>query len=346
VPLLARVHRRSRARATPPRAARVFFLGAVGPSLARCRGVARRSCSSRHRRRGDPDRQRRRRALLEPRRRAHVPVFAPTRSSGAASAAIVPQDVLASGELERDPARARPGRVGQQLTSRAASASDGVERWCSLTRTPLRDAHGQSRRLDRDPEATSREQRRTEAELARSRTLAAVGEMSAKIAHEIKNPLAGIYAAVQVLSREVAAAATPTARSSTRSARKCGDVDADRDRHAAFLAPGAPQAARPTSLRVDRARRGRPAASGVFRQPNCASKCACPTSSMLADRRAHAEPGDSRTSSRTRCRPPTSKGTRVIVESRIEPRGGGARGARRRPGRAAARCARRSSSRS
>ena len=44
-------------------------------------------------------------------------------------------------------------------------------------------------------------QNRLQEELTRSRTLAAVGEMSASLAHEIKNPLAGIRAAMQNLRR-------------------------------------------------------------------------------------------------------------------------------------------------
>ena len=77
---------------------------------------------------------------------------------------------------------------------------DGSEVHVSLTRTPLRDSHGKtvgSTAVIRD--ITS--QRRTEAELARARTLAVVGELAAKIAHEVKNPLAGIHAAVQAVAR-------------------------------------------------------------------------------------------------------------------------------------------------
>jgi two-component system sensor kinase FixL len=51
--------------------------------------------------------------------------------------------------------------------------------------------------------------RRAEGEASRARTLAAIGEMSASIAHEIKNPLASISAVLQNLrSREEASSAT------------------------------------------------------------------------------------------------------------------------------------------
>jgi len=49
------------------------------------------------------------------------------------------------------------------------------------------------------------EERRIREELARASGLAIVGEMSVTLAHEIKNRLTGIYAAIQVLSRGLAA---------------------------------------------------------------------------------------------------------------------------------------------
>lgn len=126
--------------------------------------------------------------------------FAPEEVVGRRIGRIVPADLLASGELDEMRARLDRGEpVTQVLTRRVRK--DGVERWCHVSRTPLHDAHGRvvgSTALLRDVT----DQRRTEAELARSRALAAVGEMSAKLAHEVKNPLAGIYAAVQVLARD------------------------------------------------------------------------------------------------------------------------------------------------
>lgn len=114
---------------------------------------------------------------------------------------IVPADLLASGELEEMRARLDRGESVTELLTRRVR-KDGVERWCHVTRTPLHDAQGRvvgSTAILRDVT----DQRRTEAELARSRALAAVGEMAAKLAHEVKNPLAGIYAAVQVLARDL-----------------------------------------------------------------------------------------------------------------------------------------------
>ena len=128
-------------------------------------------------------------------------LFAPSEVVGRRIGRIVPADLLASGELDEMRARLDRGEpVTQVLTRRVRK--DGVERWCHVTRTPLHDAQGRvvgSTAILRDVT----DQRRTEAELARSRALAAVGEMAAKLAHEVKNPLAGIYAAVQVLARDL-----------------------------------------------------------------------------------------------------------------------------------------------
>jgi PAS domain S-box-containing protein len=127
--------------------------------------------------------------------------FQPSEVVGRRIGRIVPADVLASGELDEMRARLDRGESVTQLLTRRVR-KDGVERWCSVTRTPLHDAHGRvvgSTAILRDVT----DQRRIEAELARSRALAAVGEMAAKLAHEVKNPLAGIYAAVQVLARDL-----------------------------------------------------------------------------------------------------------------------------------------------
>jgi PAS domain S-box-containing protein len=112
---------------------------------------------------------------------------------------IVPQDLIASGEL---------AAIKQQLAERGALSNlvtrrvrkDGVELWISLTRTLLHDHAGRavgSTAILRDITA----QRRAEADLQGARQLAILGELAAKVAHEIKNPLAGIFAAIQILER-------------------------------------------------------------------------------------------------------------------------------------------------
>jgi len=114
---------------------------------------------------------------------------------------LLPSDLIESDELgmlqgkldRREPVR-------NFITRRVRK--DGVELWVSLTRTLLHDSQG----AVIGSTATLRditEQKRVEDELAKARTLAVIGELAAKIAHEIKNPLAGIYGAVHVLARQL-----------------------------------------------------------------------------------------------------------------------------------------------
>jgi PAS domain S-box-containing protein len=237
--------------------------------------------------------------------------FTPDEVVGRRIGRIVPQDVLDSGELERMRRELDQGRsVNNFITRRVRK--DGVERWCSLTRTPLRDAHGRvvgSTAILKD----ITEQRRTEAELARSRTLAAVGEMSAKIAHEIKNPLAGIYAAVQVLSREL-----PPSHPHREIFDEIGEevrrVDQTVIDMLRFSRPVPPKLA-PHSLRaivrdvVDPLRR-------VF--PSLAVEVRVPDELVLAiDERMLSQVIENLVSNALQAA--DGKGTRVIVESRIEP---------------------------
>lgn len=77
---------------------------------------------------------------------------------------------------------------------------DGSEIAVSLTRTLLHDSSGRvvgSTAILRDVT----EQVRAEQELRSTRDLALIGELAATVAHEIKNPLAGIYAGIQLLQR-------------------------------------------------------------------------------------------------------------------------------------------------
>lgn len=115
---------------------------------------------------------------------------------------LVPQDLHESKELQWiQGVLEREGKLTNHVTRRVRK--DGQVLSVSLTRTMLHDAQGRaigSTAVLRD----ITEQRRTELELFRTRSLAMVGELAAKVAHEIKNPLAGIYAAVQLLSRDLA----------------------------------------------------------------------------------------------------------------------------------------------
>jgi PAS domain S-box-containing protein len=115
---------------------------------------------------------------------------------------LLPRDLLESDELGQiQQVLARDGSLSNYVTRRVRK--DGAERWVSLTRSVLHDSRGAaigSTAVFRD----ITEQRRTEEELFRARGLAVVGEISTNLAHEIKNRLAGIYAATQLLARSLA----------------------------------------------------------------------------------------------------------------------------------------------
>jgi PAS domain S-box-containing protein len=113
---------------------------------------------------------------------------------------ILPQDLRERDELgEIQELLAQGGSLNNFVTRRVRR--DGTELWVSLTRSLLHDSAGAtigSTAVIRD----ITEQKRVETELGRARSLAMIGELAAKIAHEVKNPLAGIYTAVQLLARD------------------------------------------------------------------------------------------------------------------------------------------------
>lgn len=128
--------------------------------------------------------------------------FTREEATGAYYDLLLPVDLKASGELEAlEQLTAEKGTVRNHLTRRMTK--DGIERIVSLSRSELRDARG----LIVGWTAVLRdvtEQTRVEQELSRARNLAMLGELAATVAHEIKNPLAGIHGATQILIRESA----------------------------------------------------------------------------------------------------------------------------------------------
>lgn len=91
--------------------------------------------------------------------------------------------------------------TGNEITlTRVDVALDGVDRNFRVSIVPL--DHPRARILLHVEELT--ETIRTESRLVRSESLAQLGALSAAVAHELRNPLAGISGAIQVIARSLA----------------------------------------------------------------------------------------------------------------------------------------------
>ena len=98
---------------------------------------------------------------------------------------------LIRGEVAPDPRRTFENRI---------RTSSGEERLVTWRRTVLRDAHGHVRATVGSGEDVTK-YREAERRLRAQESLAKVGQLAAVVAHEVRNPLAGIRGAIQILSR-------------------------------------------------------------------------------------------------------------------------------------------------
>jgi PAS domain S-box-containing protein len=115
---------------------------------------------------------------------------------------LIPPELRQAGELEDIQRRVETeGYIKNYETIRLTK--DGRRLMVNLTSTAIRDESGRiagRSAILRDVT----ELKRLQEELIQTQSLAVVGELAASVAHEIKNPLAGISSAVQVLSRSFA----------------------------------------------------------------------------------------------------------------------------------------------
>jgi PAS domain S-box-containing protein len=126
--------------------------------------------------------------------------YTPEEVTGAYYDLLLPPDLKQSGELETlEKITTEKGYIRNHLTRRVTK--DGRERIISLSRATLRDHAGAIVGVTAILRDVT-DQVRVEQELSRARSLAMLGELAATVAHEIKNPLAGIHGAAQILLKE------------------------------------------------------------------------------------------------------------------------------------------------
>ncbi len=115
---------------------------------------------------------------------------------------LVPPVLLTSGEVDHIRRTCmEQGSLRDYETTRLAR--DGREIRVSLTRTALFDVHGRYVGASAILRDISERQRLVD-QLNQAERLAEVGRLAAQVAHEIKNPLAGISGAIQVLAQSTA----------------------------------------------------------------------------------------------------------------------------------------------
>lgn len=109
---------------------------------------------------------------------------------------VLPDELVSAANLEAEMSRACHRREVVHL-NRVTATLDGRERTFALHILPLEDELGGC--LLHVEESTAMLE--AEARVHQSEALARIGELSAAVAHELRNPLAGISGAIQVISR-------------------------------------------------------------------------------------------------------------------------------------------------
>lgn len=114
---------------------------------------------------------------------------------------LVPEDLRRRGELNAIARRTESaGQVLEHLTRRRTK--DGRELHVSLSRTLVRNRAGEVVGYGVILRDVTESQRLKE-ELHRTAPLATIGSLAAQVAHEVRNPLAGIHGALQILQRRL-----------------------------------------------------------------------------------------------------------------------------------------------
>ena len=131
----------------------------------------------------------------------HLFGYAPEEAIGAYYDLLLPEDLRDAQELESiGEATDAAGQVRNYVTRRMTK--DGREILVSLSRTLVHDQDGALAGYGvilRD----ITEAERLKEELEAARYLARLGELAAQVAHEVRNPLAGISGALQILRRRL-----------------------------------------------------------------------------------------------------------------------------------------------
>jgi PAS domain S-box-containing protein len=102
------------------------------------------------------------------------------------------------GQLVRGEVTPDPKRTFENLIR----TSSGEERLVTWRRTVLRDSHGNVRATVSSGEDITKH-REAERRLRAQESLAKVGQLAAIVAHEVRNPLAGVRGAIQILSKRI-----------------------------------------------------------------------------------------------------------------------------------------------